>query len=359
MSDPLSGRRILLDCRWLGEGGPGRVTEHLLQGFSATPPEGSWVLWGDVPSELRWPGTELVAARNHPHRLYGQGSRPRWSGGSRPDVAVWPHQMRPLWRVARVEVSVIYDTIPLRWAPRRSVRTVSRRFLSRVGSLSDRVVTVSEHSRRCLITDLGLPSERLSVIPCAVDPTSTERLERRRRSLARPGHVLYVGRFAPHKNLERLVGAFPRSDYARAGGRLVLAGGTAEAIRRLEPAARAAPAAIDLLASRSQPELEALLASADALVQPSLEEGFGLPVAEALAAGVPVAASRAPALPEVTAGAATEFDPRDPCDMAAAIDRAVAADSPRTRPRFASPVELADRFLAVVREAVDSASRRR
>ena len=101
---------------------------------------------------------------------------------------------------------------------------------------------------------------------------------------------------------------------------------------------------VTVLGRRPQPELEELLATAIALVQPSLEEGYGLPVQEALFAGVPVAAARAGALPEVAAGRAELFDPYDLDDIARAIDAAAVSSA---RPDFPIEPALPGRDAAV------------
>ena len=137
---------------------------------------------------------------------------------------------------------------------------------------------------------------------------------------------MFVGRDAPHKNLDRLVTGFAASDFAAHGAVLTLAGVDGPAVERLRTLAAQHHARVELPGIVSQPELEQLLASATLVVQPSLEEGFGLPVAEALAAGIPVAMSTAPALLEITRGAEVEtFDPLDVDAIAHAIDRVAAS----------------------------------
>ncbi|HEY3484779.1 MAG TPA: glycosyltransferase, partial [Ilumatobacteraceae bacterium] len=89
-----------------------------------------------------------------------------------------------------------------------------------------------------------------------------------------------------------------------------------------------------------QDQLESLLATADALVQPSLEEGFGLPVAEAMAAGIPVAVSTGGSLPEVVDGAVPLFDPLDEEAIARAIDDAVGRQE-QARPVRPTELDLA------------------
>jgi glycosyltransferase involved in cell wall biosynthesis len=130
-----------------------------------------------------------------------------------------------------------------------------------------------------------------------------------------PGpYVLAVGDLRAKKNLAALVGAFVAA--RRAVGfphRLVLAGVDAGEGPRL--AALAGDAPVTLTGYVPDARLDALLSDADLVVHPSLYEGFGLVVLEAMARGTPVLAARATALPETGGDAAAYFDPGDPADL--------------------------------------------
>jgi glycosyltransferase involved in cell wall biosynthesis len=164
--------------------------------------------------------------------------------------------------------------------------------------------------------------------------------------------VLFVGRDAPHKNLDRLVRGFGASTFAQQGAVLTLAGVDGAAVDRLRSIAETHRARVELPGVVPQPVLEDLLASATLLVQPSLEEGFGLPVAEALAAGIPVAISTAPALLEITRGAPVEtFDPLDVDAIANAIDRVAASSDPAPELEWPRPADFARSVLDALARA--------
>ena len=134
--------------------------------------------------------------------------------------------------------------------------------------------------------------------------------------------LLSVSAKRPHKNLARLIGAIaliPAERQADTG-----AAGLPDLVRgRAAPTRGGAPASpmTSVSWAGSAQELEGLWAIADAFVFPSLYEGFGLPVLEAMARGVPVACSSASWLPEVAGEAALLFDPQDERAIAAAVER--------------------------------------
>jgi glycosyltransferase involved in cell wall biosynthesis len=334
--------RAVLDCRWLGLGGAGRVTELLLRELHASPPPGDWTLWGDRDrlAPFAWPGATGARGGN-PLRLNGQREFLRIPRG---DVVVYLHQIRPLR--PGPSITLIHDTIPLRHGGSAVSRRAKRAFFRTAARLSGQVLTVSEASRRRIVDDLGVAPDRVSLLVLPQDPVRAARIAGLRDELGQEERLLYLGRFAPHKNLERLARVFPRTAFARSGGRLVLVGGWNGEVGRLR--ARLDPS-VEVRGGCSEEELDRLLARSRALVLPSLEEGFGLPPYEAVASGLPVAVSRTGALTELPASHASLFDPLDEDGMAAAIDEAVAR--PATGP-VEFPGRLAEPVLAAVRRAV-------
>ncbi len=318
--------KVVLDCRWLGLGGAGRVTELLLRELQASPPPGEWTLWGDEKrvAPFAWPGATAAAGGN-PLRWAGQRGYFRIPSG---DVTVYLHQIRPL-HPGR-SVTFIYDTIPLRYGGSPVTRLVKGTYFRTAARLSSHVLTISEESRRRIVEDLDVAPERITVLRLPQDPARAARVAALRAELDQEERLLYVGRFAPHKNLERLGRVFPRTAFAEAGGRLELVGGWGGEVERLRSRV---PVGTDVRGECSEEELDRLLATSRALVLPSLEEGFGLPAYEAVASGLPVAVSRTGALAELPAGRASVFDALDEDGMAAAIDAATAREA-------TGPVEL-------------------
>jgi glycosyltransferase involved in cell wall biosynthesis len=344
---------VALDCRWLGLGGAGRVTEKLLEGLAATHSDDGCVAW------RFWDGRSLAtdsprAPADSPARLAGQASLTRQPSDC--DLIFFMHQMRPL--VARRNVTLIHDTIPLLCATSRRSFVARRAFYRRVARTSARIVTVSTWSRDQIVDSLRVPPARVSVVP----PPGLDRLagamsELRERSPTEE-YLLYVGAIQPHKNLPRLISAFSRSRYARDGGRLVLVGGSAPDMTALRADAHdAVGPGIELRAACSDADLVRLYAGCRAVVQPSLWEGFGLPAREALASGIPVIGSTGGALADVADLFVARFDPESTDEMTGAIDDGVeqaSADAREAAHRRA--LQLAERtgspasFARTIRE---------
>ena len=172
------------------------------------------------------------------------------------------------------------------------------------------VITISEHARETLIERYGLAPERVRAIHLAVDP---ERFTPSNTVLlgSEAPYLLYPARPWRHKNHVRLYEAFRLLRRQRPELRLVLTG---------EGDYGPLPAGVESRGRVSADELVGLYCGAAALVFPSLYEGFGMPVVEAMACGCPVASSNVTSLPEVAGDAARLFDPRDAEAIAAAVD---------------------------------------
>lgn len=309
---------ILLDCRWLGIGGAGRITELLLRGLGDSAPAGRWLLWGrpNMLAEFSWHGAQIVGTSSDPRNRLGQHSM---SSIPRADLIVFMHQQRPLRNVA--SITLVYDTIPLRHGGNRLVRSAKRVFLQRVVSMSLNVLTVSEYSRRSIVHDLRVSPAKIEVLRLPFDQAFSERVADACGAVRPVDMALYVGGFRPHKNLPRLLEAFRATEFRSQGGRLVLVGGAKADVQTW--CARLSgfdQTFTSFHAVRSQRDLETLFATALFLIQPSLEEGFGLPVWEAISCGLPVCASDGGALPEVVGDLADPFPATSTSAMTAAID---------------------------------------
>jgi len=191
---------------------------------------------------------------------------------------------------------------------------------------SDHIITVSHYTADQVVGHLGYPRAQITVIHHGVDsvpefPASELQQFRRRHSLEAP-ILLHVGALQVRKNIGRLVEAFERMNTECL---LVLAGsfghGSELILKRIE----ASPARhrIRVLGYVDQRFLAKLYRTATALVFPSLEEGFGLPILEAMSAGLPVVTSNRSALSEVAGTAALMVDPEQVEELHLALGRVV------------------------------------
>ncbi len=177
------------------------------------------------------------------------------------------------------------------------------------------VVAISEHARATLVERYGLVPDRVRAIPLAVDHD----VFRPSAGVERGEYLLYPARPWRHKNHARLFEAFARLRARRPGVRLVLTG---------EGDYGPLPPGVEARGRVSRDELVRLYQGAGALVFPSLYEGFGMPVLEAMACGCPVACSNVTSLPEVAGDAARLFDPRNVDDITAALDEVLEHPEP-------------------------------
>jgi glycosyltransferase involved in cell wall biosynthesis len=218
-------------------------------------------------------------------------------------------------------LDVIYKRFPethagmLAWGMRVLVPLAARR--------SRRILTLSQAAKDEIVRFLGVPADRVDVAYLGpgmaddVEPVPEAALRCRFELGDRP-LLLTVSAKRPHKNLERLIDAV--GELAEPAPVLVLPGYPTpfeEALRARAEAA--APGRVRFAAWVDEPTLEGLYRAARCFVFPSLAEGFGLPVLEALRRGVPVACSDLSSLPEVAGDAARYFDPTDSGAIAAAI----------------------------------------
>jgi glycosyltransferase involved in cell wall biosynthesis len=195
----------------------------------------------------------------------------------------------------------------------RWTRTYSRFAVPRVVRAAARLIAVSEFTKRELIELLGVEEGRIRVVPNAVADVFTPEGPR-----AEGDYVLAVGTLEPRKNLARIAAAVD--------GELRIVG--ARGWGGVEP-----PRDVTWLGEVSDEELARLYRGARCLVYASLYEGFGLPVAEALACGCPVVTSAGSAMAEVAADDAVYVDPQDTSSIRSGIARAV-APAPRRVTRW-------------------------
>jgi glycosyltransferase involved in cell wall biosynthesis len=186
---------------------------------------------------------------------------------------------------------------------------------------ADAVLTTTDHVKAQVCAQLNVSADKVYVCkPGAPRWTSLGHAPH----VPRDGYVLFIGTLEPRKNVVTLLDAYERLlRGGRTPPRLVLAGGATPDADSWLPRLKAAPleGMVEYRGYVADADREALLAGARLLVLPSLDEGFGLPVLEAMSAGIPVLTSNRGALPEVAGGAGTLVDATDTEGLADALDR--------------------------------------
>jgi glycosyltransferase involved in cell wall biosynthesis len=241
----------------------------------------------------------------------------------------WTYPIPAILRGA-VNIYTVHDLIP-QTAPELTpiARARHRAILGGVLSVADHIVTVSETSRRAIIDEFSYPPEKVTNTyqPGRMAGSDLVTLEQASLpSLTRRGFYVAIGTIEKRKNIGRLIQAYLASGTQSP---LVLAGPDGwQAETELAPAngyrigidkAAGDGPGILSLGYVSAVVIQALLQNARALLFPSLAEGFGLPIVEAMAVGTPVMTSRGGATGEIADDAALLVDPLNVTDMAAGI----------------------------------------
>ena len=339
--------KIGIDARWIFEeiSGIGAYTVELLRGLSREDAANDYVLFFH-DAALRDRTLRELGLEGHPRfvptllpygifSVAGQLRMPLALRRAGLDVFHSTNYMIPLLafprsRAGRIKCAVtVHDVIPLmfREQVRRSRKNrlffLYARLMREVGTRAHAVITDSRASRADVIRHLGIPPAReadVRAVYCGVSP----RFEPGTRSGALPKTLLYVGRADPYKNVTALVEAFALvRQRCPLPVRLRIAGPRDDRYPEAPQRAEALGVADAVTWTGYLPAADLVKAyqEADVLVHPSLYEGFGLPVLEAMACGTPVVCSDIGALREVAGHAAVFVAPADAPAMAREIVR--------------------------------------
>lgn len=319
-------------------------------GLSSSAPSERFSTASVPPSAELWNANDMFG-RGHVHFHMRRHLLDVRVDGPPPALMHWM-QVHPLRLPGALNIYTIHDLIPLRlpWAtmdPKRfwlrNVREIAR--------TADHVVAVSEHARQDIISLLGVPPERVTntyqpVFPpreSMPEPMSLARL-RGAHGLEPRGYFLFLSTVEPRKNLARLIDAYLASG---SDTPLVIVGqlglNAREELHLLSEAGgtRSADGRVRHLGYLPRLDVDVLLRHAKALLFPSLYEGFGLPVIEAMAAGTAVLTSTTSCLPEIAGDAALLVEPTDTRALAEGL-RALDADTElRARLEGAGPARAA------------------
>ena len=334
--------RVGLDGRCIQDHFPGigRYAFCLARELALIAPGDEWVIFHEEGArntrfDLRilrsQTNVELVPVRSRIFSLDQQLVLPRLARAEGLDLYHSPYYVMP-YRMPCPTVVTIHDLIPLVQPdalPSRWLAPVYSFLLRLAADRAEGILVDSNATKGDLVRLLRRARRPIEVAPLGVDerfqPPSPDLVMqyRQRISLHQP-YLLYLGMNKPHKNLVKLVQAWSfLSKSGRRGSILVIAGEqdprypqVRQTVERL-----GLGQCVRFLGPVSDADLPTLYGAAECFVFPSLYEGFGLPVLEAMACGAPIACSDVSSLPEIVGDVAVTFDPRSVPDIARALSQ--------------------------------------
>jgi glycosyltransferase involved in cell wall biosynthesis len=332
--------RIGIDAHAIGSQTAGNETyiKNLVEALAAIDTENEYVLFFTRPEAAdawrgRFRNVRVCLVRPHTRYLRIPFSLPLAAWRTGVDLLHVQYVAPPICPCPVVATihDLSFEHLPQLYTPRE--RWLFKLAIGYTARRAARILTVSEYSARDLLATYRLPPERVVVTPEGVsalfapvrDPARLQAV-RRRYGIARE-YILSVGSLQPRKNLVRLIRAYVnlRRRDEEWDHQLVIVGKKGWLYQDIFRAARQSPFGEDILFTGYVPEedLPALYSGATVFVYPSLFEGFGLPVLEAMACGVPVITSNSSSLPEVVGEAALLVDPYDERALEVALQNVV------------------------------------
>lgn len=350
-------KTLFVDARWLAQPGQGVYTyfHEIYSRLVRRDLPDIDIIFGVLPGHLPdfLPAHAKVVEYERDNFLWRQWSLGRVINRLQPDMVHFQYVL-PMWLDRRIHAIVaLHDVIFLEhpeFFP-ISYRLTRRIFFGASAKRADSLLTISHKSARDISKHLGIDRSRIDVIPLgagsrlhAVQPEPV-------KDVSPQSYILTVGRHEPRKNYPRLIEAFVASRLHETHGlRLIIAGWVAPEFR--DQGGLQAPGVM-LLTDCSDAQLAWLFTHARGFVFPSIAEGYGLPLVEALEFNVPSATSNTHPIDEVRAACLSEFDPYS---MPQIRDSLLAlADAPRASTPMTSTIpswdDYVDRFVEVLRRA--------
>jgi glycosyltransferase involved in cell wall biosynthesis len=327
--------KIAFDLRRINNPGIGRYMKCLTEAILAQAPQNDYLLIlppGAESSVNETPGRveKLISPLKY-YSLREQVELPRILRRHNVDLLHAPHFNMPWLRTCPVVVTlhdVIYLACP-QDLPSRMGRMYYRAMMASAVKRSDRIITDSDFSRKDIVRYLGAKPEKIEVVRPGIDPifrqvTDDETLGAMRARWGIQGdYLIYAGIYKPRKNHVGLLRAFKHFLGRGVDVKLVIAGPMNEGETELRELAAELGIAERVVFTGfvSDADLLALYSGARVYACPSLYEGFGFTVQEAMACGAPVVCSPETSLPEVAGDAAIYADPRNPAEFGDALYR--------------------------------------
>ncbi len=325
---------IGIDARAAAEvpAGRGRVVRELLQALALRDDDCHYLLY----ARHRW--TEAALDERFSWRLIGS-SDPWWHlrvarlANRQCSVFLSTNSYLTVWFLRIPAVPIVYDMIPFEpeMQPNRRSAAIERLTLGPAVRRSAALLCISHATAEVLVRHFPSAAGRTVVAPLGATLASASAAER--AALPKPGFVLAVGTLEPRKNLPRLVAAYcSLEEQLQQRHRLVVVGALGWETGETLQALRSLGERCTMLGYVSDAELSELYRRCAVFCYPSLGEGFGLPVLEAMSAGAAVITSDLSSLPEVGGEAVEYIQPTSVASIAGALERLL--ESPERRARL-------------------------
>lgn len=338
--------KILIDARMWNQSGVGRYLRNLVSELQQLDKINNYVLLmrpADVKDIKLTSNFEIVATNIYWYGLKEQVLLPRLISKLNPDLVHFPHFNVPIFYSGKYVVT-IHDLIHQKFQMRRATthdpviyqikHQSYQHILKTAIAKASKIITVSKYVEQELITQFPSAKPKLTVTYEAVEDqllkiaqqtTKKDQTEVLTKFQISQPFIFYIGNAHPHKNVEGLISAFKLVLKSQPNLQLVLAGNDHYFWQRLK--ARFQHPNIIYTGYVTDQEMVALYKSASVYVLPSFEEGFGIPLLEAMACQCPVVSSDRASLPEIGGDACIYFDPYNIEDMANKISQII--DDPK------------------------------
>ena len=366
--------RVGIDVRELEKGkvtGIGRYLLDFLKFASKDKKEWEFVLFGNQATEidLEAPNLKKIFISEYLTSWWDQVKLPHYLKKEKIDIFLTPYLKAPLLTPCKLVV-IINDLIPflspgyqrLKNLPRRVYfRNLGRRAVKR----ADKIITISQHSKKDILKIFQIPEEKIEVISLSVNEKYHPITSNLGKITSKYGiggkFIFYFGNFNPHKNVKTLIEAYYRlPQEMRDEYQLVLGGRRDKQCLMLEEMVKHLKLEKRIIFTGfiSEEDLPAIYSAAELFVFPSLYEGFGLPPLEAMACGTPVITSNTTSLPEVVGKAGILINPYKVDEIKFAIIKVLTDSTLRNdlvqkgleRAKRFTPEKTARQFLAVLAE---------
>lgn len=316
--------KIAVDARMIDFSGIGVFTKNIISRISGSK-EFDFTLIG-ARDKLERFGLPIKEASAPIYGIREQFEIPSILRELKPSLFHCTHYNIPVFYGGRMVVNM-YDLIHILYPdflPSRAAHYYARFMFGLAAKKAAKIVTISEHTKRDLIKYLKVKESDIRMIYPAVGPEFIPSDDKRKKMKAKYGdYILYVGAVRPHKNVFALASAFCELKKGnKIPHKLVIAGkAKADYIDKINGLVTAQGQSANFIHIDNSDfdDIRALYCGADLFVFPSLYEGFGLPVLEAMASGCPVVSSNASSLPEATGDAALLVNPDKTDEIAEAI----------------------------------------